>query len=157
LVGDVQASFESGPSKRGCHGGPGIGGAVALLTQMGQHHDAETGMVELFQELRRGAVGEVSPRSGDPPLHHRRIIAGPQLQFIVIRLEHDRRQIAEQVTHPCRGATQIVGHADAGTVRGANRDREWVECVVTDGARLDHERRQLDGMAQAERTVFGIG
>ena len=75
-------------------------------------------MMQLGEELGRGTVGEMAARAGDPPLHHRRVAAGPEQHVIVIGLEHDRREVAEQI--PDRGGrpAEVVGHPDAGSVAG---------------------------------------
>jgi hypothetical protein len=51
---------------------------------MRQDYYRKPRMMELGQELSRGTIGQMTARSGDPPLHHRRVLTGSQLDFIVI-------------------------------------------------------------------------
>ena len=73
-------------------------------------------MVQLGQQLGRGAVGEMPARARDPPLHHRRIAAGAEQDLVVVGLQHDRRELPQQIAHGGGGPAEIVGHPDAGPV-----------------------------------------
>jgi hypothetical protein len=80
----MNAATETHSTKRRPHRGSSLSGAVALLAQMRQDHYGKPRMMELGQELSRGTIGQMTARSGDPPLHHRRVLTGSQLDFIVI-------------------------------------------------------------------------
>ena len=80
-------------------------------------------MVQLDEQLRRGPVAQVAARARDPALHHRRVAAGPELHLVVVGLEHERREVPEEIAHRRRRPAEVVRHADAGAVRGAQRER----------------------------------
>ena len=84
LVSHMNAAAETHSTKSRAHRGSSLRGAIALLAQMRQDHYGKPRMMELRQELSCGTVGQMTARSGDPPLHDRRVVTGSQLDFVMI-------------------------------------------------------------------------
>lgn len=59
LIRHMERAPEPGTAERRRHGGTGLRRRVALLAQVRQHHCQKTRVVELNQELGRGAVRQV--------------------------------------------------------------------------------------------------
>jgi len=154
LQGHVQLAPKPQLRERRCDGPSGKGWSVAALAEMCQYDDRKPGMVQLGEKLARGAVGEVAGRSCDPALHHRRIVAGPQLHFIVIGFQHQRVYLSQEITNPGGHPPEIIRDAYPNAVAGLHHNRERLSRIVTGRAGFDIEWPKGSAGAQPDGSVL---
>src|ERR1041384_5828571 len=97
---------------------------IALLAQVGQHHRPHPGVPQLGEKRGGGPIGEMPAAPGDPLLDRRGIVAGAEHHLVIVRLHDDRGHLPEMVAQRLGGPAEVVGHPEAHSVAGGDRERE---------------------------------
>ena len=112
---------------------------VAIAGEMAEHDTFNFSRQQLLKDAGRGSIGKVAMSRHDPLLHRpgpMRIVL--QKLFVVVRLDHERVDLAQPLHHHLRRITKIGNETEA-TIAGVKSVTDWLYGIVWDGKTLHQD------------------